>query len=81
MILEKRLAVSFAPGFLHQPHSFMEIWGQQRSEESSACGVMQKNSRSDAKEFLTPIATLWEQEVSGGAYKPRIKKRTTPAFR
>lgn len=23
-------------------HSFIEIWGQQRSEESSACGAIQK---------------------------------------
>ena len=33
----------------------MEIWGQQRSEESSACG--------DAKNYPL-IATLWEQEVA-----------------
>lgn len=74
------IAGSFATGFLHLENPFMEIWGQQRSEESSACGAMQKNSRSDAKESLTPIAPLWEQEVSGGAYKPRIKKRRHQLF-
>lgn len=36
-------------------YSFMEIWGQQRSEESSACGAMQSSTREHAK--------LWGLEV------------------
>jgi hypothetical protein len=71
------IAGSFATGFLHLENPFMEIWGQQRSEESSACGAMQKNSRSDAKESLTPIAPLWEQEVSGVHINLASKKDDT----
>ncbi|MGG4048562.1 hypothetical protein [Paenibacillus favisporus] len=40
IVLEKRSAVAFVPGFLLWHVTDQEIWGQQRSEERSGIGAV-----------------------------------------
>ena len=65
------VAVSFAPGFLHQPHSFMEIWGNRDRKN---------HPHAERCKELPAHCDAMGARSSGGAYKPRIKK-TTSAFR
>lgn len=59
MILEKRQRSPLHPDFYTGLFIHGNL-GQQRSEESSACGAMQKTTGAD-------IAMLWEQEGKGAS--------------